>query len=176
MICEEDIETRESLFKVNKVCQRISTLLKILFVIFCACWIFAAFFMALSFSSQEYDRIIVNVVLHLIRGLVIAALFVVLIGMFSDAARGESPFKMDQVKRLRLISCFLVIYGILEMIFSVNAAVTYYEGINAGFFSTDDSAIITVNFAPFIAAAVVFAFSFVFKYGVLLQEFSDESI
>ena len=39
-----------------------------------------------------------------------------------------------------------------------------------------ENAIIPINFAPFIAAAVVFAFSFVFKYGVLLQEFSDETL
>ncbi len=38
------------------------------------------------------------------------------------------------------------------------------------------NAIVAFNFAPLVAAAVVFAFSFVFKYGVLLQEFSDETL
>lgn len=34
----------------------------------------------------------------------------------------------------------------------------------------------TLNLFPIVAAAVVFAFSFVFKYGVLLQEFSDDTL
>ena len=45
------------------------------------------------------------------------------------------------------------------------------QGVNLG-----DSSLFAIDFAPLIAAAVLFAFSFVFKYGVLLQELSDETL
>lgn len=50
------------------------------------------------------------------------------------------------------------------------------NGVNAGYISTNSDTIVSIYFAPFIIAAVVFAFSFVFKYGVLLQKFSDETL
>ena len=82
---------------------------------------------------------------------------------------------MSQVKRLRIIAVLLLLYAVLDMVATNAMAVMQIDVINSGYISTN-SAIVTVNFTPFIAAAVVYAFSFVFKYGVLLQEFSDETL
>ena len=69
----------------------------------------------------------------------------------------------------------LLIYAILDMLISYNAASLHYDWANPGSLMVADP-FVTINAAPIIAAAVVFAFSFVFKYGVLLQEFSDDAI
>lgn len=181
MADEEGSETRTSLERINKVCKGISIVLKIVFFVICIFWLFSAFSLILSFvnslgTGEASVSGIVPVFLHIARGIIIVTLFVALMSLFSEAAKGESPFTLKQAKRLRMTAYILVVYGILEVLLSANAAVLYYEGINSGFVSADSSAIIAVNFAPFIAAAVVFAFSFVFQYGVLLQEFSDETL
>lgn len=174
---EDDLnEAHDSLNRINRVCKGLSVFIKIAFIVFCVCWLFVAFFMVVSTQGSSHDVVMTKVGLHLARGVIIAILFLILIGIFSDAAKGESPFTMKQANRLRKISYVLVIYGVLEVILSISAAVVDYGGISSGYMSTDGTTIISFNLAPFIAAAVVYAFSFVFKYGVLLQEFSDETL
>ena len=83
---------------------------------------------------------------------------------------------MAQVKRLQIIALLLLAYAVLDFVTAYNSASLQLQAINSGFISTNDSAILTLNFSPLIASAAVYAFSFVFKYGVLLQEFSDDVI
>ncbi|MEG0016407.1 MAG: hypothetical protein RR747_07480, partial [Gordonibacter sp.] len=90
--------------------------------------------------------------------------------------KGESPFVMAQVKRLRIVAGLLLVYAVIDSAVSFNTTLIQYGAMNYGYVSTNDSAIIAINFTPFAAAAVIFAFSFVFKYGVLLQEFSDDTV
>ena len=75
-----------------------------------------------------------------------------------------------------MISCLLLLYAVLDSAITLNTAAMQLETFNSGYISTNESTVLTLNFAPFVAAAVVYAFSFVFKYGVLLQEFSDETL
>lgn len=174
MTCDDRLEAETSLCRVNKVCKGINAFLKIACVVFCVFWLLVAGFMAFSFS--ENDGIVLNIAIHLARGAVIAVLFIVLIGVFSDATKGQSPFTLKQVGRLRLIALSLLVYAVLEVVFSVSSVMMQLGSLNFGYISTNNSAIITFDFAPLIAAAVVFAFSFVFKYGVLLQDFSDDAL
>ena len=176
MVCEDKDEEESSLRRIRKVCKGISVFIKIAFVVFCVCWLVAAGFVITSMSDSFSGEVGTNVIMHLLRGAVIAVLFLMLIGVFSDAANGRSPFTLEQVKRLRIIALSLLIYAVLEVVFSTSSVVMQLGNINSGYFSTNGSEIITIDFAPFIAAAVVCAFSFVFKYGVLLQEFSDETL
>lgn len=70
----------------------------------------------------------------------------------------------------------LVLYVIVDSVASLGIPFTQVNSVDLGYASVTGNTIIPINFAPIIAAAVVFAFSFVFKYGVLLQEFSDDAI
>ena len=178
----EDIEkTNKSLSKFSKVCKYMSIVLKFIFVVFCLCWLFAAGLMLFSiFNPNEFsvvdDANITKLILNVFYGIIIAVMFIIFISMFSDAANGETPFTLGQVKRLRLISLMLVAYALLDFVIAYNSALMQINTFNSGYVSTNGSAVLPLDFAPMIAAAVVFAFSFVFKYGVLLQEFSDETL
>nr|WP_274381274.1 DUF2975 domain-containing protein [Gordonibacter urolithinfaciens] len=114
--------------------------------------------------------------MYLVHAMIIVALFSVFIRIFFGAARGESPFTMNQVRRLRIISALLLAYALVDLGISCNNTLIQFDLMNYGYVSTSDSAIVPLNLGPFLAAAIVFAFSFVFKYGVLLQEFSDETL
>ena len=176
MVCEDKEKEESSLCRIRKVCRYISIFVKIAFAVFCICWLVAAGFMVFSISGLFSEGVGAKVIMHLLRGTVIAVLFIMLIGVFSDAANGRSPFTLEQVKRLRIMALSLLVYAVFEVAFSASSVMMQLGSINSGYFSTNGSGIITIDFAPFIAAAVVYAFSFVFKYGVLLQEFSDDVI
>ena len=177
---EEEKQAEDSMQRIVRACKVLSTIIKIIFAVLCVYWVFTTCFMVYTVftdptgSSGGLDFL--RIVLHLAYIAVIVALFVVINGMFTDVAKGQTPFAMFQVKRLRIISVLLVAYCVLDIAITSNNALLQYSGLNTGFVSTNENVIIPVNFSPLIAAAIVFAFSFVFKYGVLLQEFSDETL
>ena len=177
---EEEKQAEDSMQRIVRACKVLSTIIKIIFAVLCVYWVFTTCFMVYTVftdptgSSGGLDFL--RIVLHLAYIAVIVALFVVINGMFTDVAKGQTPFAMVQVKRLSIISVLLVAYCVLDIAITSNNALLQYSGLNTGFVSTNENVIIPVNFSPLIAAAIVFAFSFVFKYGVLLQEFSDETL
>ena len=67
-------------------------------------------------------------------------------------------------------------YAVIDFAVTANAAIFKYDELVSGYVSTTGNEIIPINLAPIFGAGVMFAFSFVFKYGVLLQEFSDETL
>lgn len=105
-------------------------------------------------------------------------LFVIMIRVLEDAVHGESPFTLKQATRLKNASIALVVYAVLGIILGYFSTLLQMNGFSSGFISSDGNGnvIMPIDFAPFIAAAAVFAFSYVFKYGVLLQELSDETL
>ena len=177
MLDEDKIETQRTLEKTRKVCGSLSQAVKIVFVIFCLWWLVSSILLAVSIVDPSLlvtiDNVdILGLSVYIIDGIIIAIIFIVIIKMFSDPAKGESPFIMAQVGRLRLISLMLVLYAIMDSLVSYSASSLYFN--NSGLSMSDP--FLTINFAPIVAAAIVYVFSFVFKYGVLLQEFSDESV
>lgn len=181
MVNEEAVVTERSLSKIKKVCKFIGYAMKIILVLFCISWVAVAAIMIstiVGFSGQNGIETIdvSNLLLFLAYGVVFGVTIVVLTKVFSDTARGETPFAMIQVKRLRLIALMLIIYAALDIFTVSNTASLQFNGVDSGFISTNENSFLAVNFTPIIAAAVLFAFSFVFKYGVLLQELSDETL
>lgn len=176
---EESSKTEESLSKVNKVCRFISLIMKIVFALICIWWIFAAGLMGASLVNPDaFDSVenvsISGLLLFVAYGVVIGVCFVILIKIFSDTAKGRSPFTMLQVRRLKTISAMLIMYAVFDIAMKYNAVFLQFNNMNSGYASMDS--VLTIDLAPIIVAAVVFAFSFVFKYGVLLQELSDETL
>lgn len=174
-------ESLESLAKVKCICRIIGVILKAVLLIACAYWSFAIALMAYSAINPEAFGFfgtpgLAEIILYLFYDAAIAMMLVVFIKVFSDVSKGESPFTFQQVKRLRILAALLLLWGFFDIATAANASILQYGSIDAGFYSTSGNMIIPINFTPFISAAVVFAFSFVFKYGVLLQDLSDETL
>ena len=155
--------------------------MKVLFVVFCLGWIAVSGATVYSLIDPDAFDIVNNVswisaVFCIVYGAIAACIFLVLITIFSDASKGNSPFTMKQVKRLQLISVLLVLYAIVDFIASASMPFTRIDNLGLGYTAITAKTVIPVNFAPIIASAIVFSFSYVFKYGVLLQEFSDETL
>lgn len=173
--------TIKSLARTNKVCRIISVILKVIFAVVCAFWIFSSGLMIYSLICPSSFSVADNVnqlktVLFIVYGVIFAVMFIVFIRMFSSVAGGNSPFSLVQVKRLRIIAGMLLLYAAVDFLITANTSFFQLDGLNSGYASTNDNTIIPINLVPLIASAVIFAFSFVFEYGVLLQEFSDETL
>ena len=170
-------EAEQSLKNIRKVCSFINIALKVVFGLFCLYWlvVIGSTTYAYVIDATEKPNLSLSF-LYFAHGLVIATLLIIFIGIFSDAVKGRSPFAMIQVRRLRIIAGLLIVYAVIDFVVTSNAAIFQYDNLVSGYVSTTGNEIIPINLAPIFGAAVVFAFSFVFKYGVLLQEFSDETL
>lgn len=181
---QEVMDTKASLDQVHKVCQRLRMCIKIVFAIVCFFWAVSAISMiwtlaCVDISGGGLGANIFNLMLHIARGAVVLVLYLLLLSMFNDAILGEPPFTMKQVRRLKTASLALIFYAILGVILGCCSALLQMNGFSSGYvssFGESDNVIMSIDLAPFITAAVVFAFSYVFKYGVLLQELSDETL
>ena len=167
------VEAEASMKKIRKVCRFIALGLRVILFVYAVYWTVALFNMVTSFVSIDGgSQNIIRVVLHLLHGLTIASLLLLFSSIFADTKRGRSPFAMSQVKRLRIIA------GLLLVDFGVTLnTISFQSGsLSSGYVSTNSNVIIPINLAPIFGAAVTFAFSFVFKYGILLQEFTDKTL
>lgn len=167
----EPLSVEDSLARTGRVCKTISLLMKVVFVLLCAWWLASASVMAFSLivpGFYDYAVTLPFFLVYIASSAAMATVCVTLIKVFSDASKGRSPFTMLQVRRLRVVSAFFLVYAVLEVV--LTSVVPFMAG------GVDEGFVPTLNLFPFVASAVIFAFSFVFKYGVLLQEFSDETI
>lgn len=174
-------ETEHSLTRVRRVCTLITVALKVILVVTCIYWVISTLLMCYSLVNPGSFSFlgatsVLNILLFILYDVAIGSMFVVFIRIFSSASRGESPFTLDQVKRLRTIAVLLLLCAVLDFGITVDGSLFQYGGVNIGYISTSDTMIFPINFGLLISAAVVFAFSFVFKYGVLLQELSDDTL
>lgn len=171
------VEAEASMKKIRKVCRFIALGLRVILFVYAVYWTVALFNMVTSFVSIDGgSQNIISVVLHLLHGLTIASLLLLFSSIFADTKRGRSQFAMSQVKRLRIIAGLLLLYSIVDFGVTLNTISFQSGSLSSGYVSTNSNVIIPINLAPIFGAAVTFAFSFVFKYGILLQEFTDETL
>lgn len=170
-------QDEQSFHKIRAICRASRLLFSAIFVILLVYWLVSTtmlFSTVFSHGASEFDYF--KIALCIAYGVVVSTMFIVFVGLFSDVVKGNSPFTMLQVKRLRIIASVLLIYALLDAVMTNAPMLLQANGVLAGYAPMGGNAIVAFNFAPLVAAAVVFAFSFVFKYGVLLQEFSDETL
>lgn len=183
MLNEEAVTTNASLNQVIRVCRGLCLSIKIIFVVICVFWFIAAGSMVWSLANEGIlgsgsNSNVFSLILHIARGAIVVVLYLILVHIFEDTIHGKSPFTMKQVGRLKSAALALVVYAVLGMILGYCSALLQMNGFSSGYIPSEGSenVIMTIDFSPLIAAAAVFAFSYVFKYGVLLQELSDETL
>lgn len=172
-----DADTKETihlLIKTQKICRIIRTATIAVFTFLCIWWLVSSCVMAYTLLNPElFDNPVtaLSLAIYVISGVAMAVVCLTLIKIFQEASKGRSPFTMLQVGRLRLVAVALLGYAMLEFAMTCIASLT-----QQGWMSSSSSGAPTLNLFPIVAAGVIFAFSFVFKYGVLLQEFSDDTL
>ena len=177
----------QPLSRIASICRFLSILCKLAFAVFAIWSTFALILMCYSigttdFGSEMLPLVYAVPVLYALYSANSCLLPFVLGKMLSDISQNRTPFTLINAKRLLALALILLLYAILEtllasvdsqFILSVND-----NSIEVGNFMRDitsDSGT-TLNLFPLLMSAMFFALSYVFKYGVLLQQESDETL
>lgn len=181
-------DSREkSLSRVSKICKILSLLCKLAFFIL-ALWCIAVLaLMCFSLSQTNFNGEILPLALAVPFLFILYSLNACLIPfifgkMLSDISEDRTPFTLRNANRLLFLALILLMYAIFEaLLASVDSQFVLIAGndsIEVGNFIRDfaSNSGTTLNLFPLLMSAMFFALSYVFKYGVLLQQESDETL
>lgn len=157
---------------------------KLFFALFFVCilvWVALMIFISANLIIDiQVDNIlsrdVVDLVEVLFTGAIATLVFLVLGLFFRDISKKETPFSLNQVKRMKLLSLLFVGYGIVDLIVSMSfASIELMEGFGVVYASTSSTpeTTVSVNITAFVAAIVAYALSMAFEYGIELQRQSD---
>lgn len=108
--------------------------------------------------------------------LLYAVVLVVISLVLGDVAKGRTPFTARQVSRLRFLALVLLAFVVFDAVRSAGVLASAEWGdIYAGV-SNDVRTFIHINMFALFMAVLCGCLSFVFKYGILLQEVSDDTV
>lgn len=176
-----DIE--EALGHISRTSKVFRTFFKIAFFIgigFCLLSVIVALGSQLPDANRSAAMAnkIITLVPLLIHGLLAVVLLKIGEFFFKDVAKGNSPFTIEQANRVRLAAVIFVVYGVFDLLWSPDlASALFLDHVSIGVWTMNNGPIIThINSGVFIASIVFFALSIVFRYGVLLQIVSDDTL
>ena len=107
---------------------------------------------------------------------VFAVVFYVVSLMFKDIHSGESPFTNKQANRIRLIAWVLFVYSVLDTLVPKGWVIGVASDVGSMSVYRHESGPIGINVGMFAVSVVFYFLSSVFKYGVELQELSDDTL
>ena len=184
---ENNSDNSVNLTKATNICRFLSRLCRIAFVIIV---VWGAFGIAVMIYSIVTSNPIADVMPIAISVPFVFALYsanasmlpLVFGNMLGDISKDSTPFTLKNSRRLFYIAVILLISALLEELLAIVSSqfslAIVSNSIEVGDFIWDfvSSAGTALNLFPLIMSAMFFALSYVFKYGVLLQEQSDETL
>lgn len=120
------------------------------------------------FEINDYASITILLLSVII--LVVISFFILLTTymLLSAIGRGRTPFTIQNVKSLKLISLFLLLSGVVSS--ALNVVIEKVVASNVVFVQS------SVDLTPIFAAIIVYCLALIFQYGVGLQEESDQTL
>lgn len=169
----------ESLAKMSRVSKRARIAINIGLVLY-LCVVAAAFAVSILSaikSSSASASMIAGGISRLLAVIAVAILFVVLSQSFRDVAESRSPFTIKQARRILLMGVILLLNVVFEAISSVFVPISAELGdVSAGFVSTPMTLNLHIDVMSLLVAITCFCLSYLFRYGALLQWFTDETL
>ncbi len=177
---EESRELQKALGKMELGFKLARKILLVLLIVFIITWLILLVLSVIDTVSSGLMHANVSGTVYLfLSGVLAIGAIVYAYRILSDIIVGESPFTNRLVKHLRVTGIFFLLFAIAESLLSVGfyfaSEVPIFNIYMSGNQATD-SFIIHINVSALIIAFIFFAFSAIFKYGVLLQEHSDETL
>lgn len=173
--------------RATEIFRRISVLCFIAFLIIALWSIWMCILLVISIENSSTDSDLILSALPMLSiytlyGINFSLIPLLLGRMLRDISIEGRPFTEKNAGRLFKLAVIMVLYAILERIsLELQSQFMLYIGnneIQVGNFIYDFASHsgTSVNIFPLIIAGVFFALSYVFKYGVSLQQQSDETL
>lgn len=177
----------QPLSRIAAICKVLSILCKITFLVFALWSIFALTLMCFSIVTTDFGNDLLPLALAVpslfaLYSATSCLLPLILGRMLGDISRNRTPFTLRNANRLLLLALVLLLYAIFEALTgSLDSQFVLSAGnhsIEVGNFVRDyaSKSGTSLNLFPLLMSAMFFALSYVFKYGVLLQQESDETL
>lgn len=164
-----------SFLNMKRVCNIIRALSIVCLIFFAI--IYVAFLVACLLSPEPQQALgaIVYTILH---GTMICAIFTLIILGLSDVMKGHSPFTDKQVRRLVVAGFLFLAIALVELVFPLDMSWNLAGGSEAHIMldASTISAGTNVNVAALLFAFASFCLSAIFKYGIILQKLSDDTV
>ncbi|MCL1799121.1 MAG: hypothetical protein FWG23_05235 [Eggerthellaceae bacterium] len=180
MVNEETLKLQNSVMRMEKTCRIIKTLCLICLAGFVLVWSLVVCFFVVECVQAGFAPLnLVDIVFFIMFGVLVCLSLIIAIRAFSDVIAGESPFTLKQAKRLRTLGTVFLLLAVAEALLSVLFGPLSYgaELPGGGLIGlvTVESSMISVNLSMLIVAVMCYGFAVIFKYGILLQQLSDDT-
>lgn len=182
MLFGESNEARASLLRLENIAKPLYVALRVVMATFVIGWslLLVAFFVSLVTSEVGlYD-----LVCHLIYAVPVAvsafiSIYILyVIGSICNSIRhGSSPFTIHTSRQIKVVSFLLLASFVLQAVVSVIPFDDYSLGVmRIGLAKQGDGVVADLSVSTLVASVVGFVLSYVFKYGALLQQLSDDTV
>lgn len=179
---EDTRELLQALDKVKVSCRKIKTYCKVSLVLFVIAWTFLISLIVLGLTLLKIPLPLTakDIIDSLLGTLLAGTTLIIAYRIFADIVKLETPFTEKQVRRLRFLGRVILIYSAADVI---NSLVFYTIAMRDYFdfyvYHPDaPMPIMTMNTNVYmvLAGLACYAFAVIFKYGLLLQQLSDDTL
>ncbi|MDR2957060.1 MAG: hypothetical protein LBU61_02615 [Coriobacteriales bacterium] len=181
MDTDEKRELIGSISKMKKQCGRIRTYCQVSMVMLVLSVFFLYFFILLVGQFNLPVEIGVSEIIDLVLSVALCStLLYTIFRIFADAAVSATPFTLKQAGRFRTIGWLIIIYSILDF---AKALIVYIlafrDYIDFFYYHPNDPVplmTLNTNIYVLLAGVVCLGLAYIFRYGVLLQQLSDDTL
>jgi uncharacterized protein YggT (Ycf19 family) len=132
------------------------------------------FMSAANKANVEIKEVIGSIMMPLLGGVLLYTAY----QFFTDIVEQETPFTETQIKRLRFLGRVILLFGILDVVSALAIYILkmrdYYDYLV--YHPSDLPPVFTANAYLFLAGLACYGAAMVFRYGMLLQQLSDDTL
>ena len=178
----ESNEARTSLLRLENIAKPLYVVLRVIMAAFVVGWglFFIAFFTSLvtsGFGLYDLNRHLLYAVPVAVSAFINVYILYVIGSIFDSMRHGDTPFTMRISCQIKIVSFLLLAAFVLQTIVSMVPFDGYSLGVmKIGLAKQEDGVVANVSISTLIASLIGFVLSYVFKYGALLQQLSDDTV
>lgn len=178
----ESNEARTSLLRLENIAKPLYVALRVILAVFVVGWglFFIAFFAFLLTSGAglyDLNARILCVVPVAVSAFINVYILYVIGSIFDSMRHGDTPFTMRISHQIKIVSFLLLVAFVLQAIVSMVPFDGYSLGVmRIGLAKQEGGVVANVSVSTLIASIIGFVLSYVFKYGALLQQLSDDTV
>ena len=161
--------------RMKRICSIVRILSIIFLVFFAAIYVV---FISVSILSLGVESTMASIAYVGLHGLLICTVFVLVILGLSDVIKGSSPFTNKQAKRLLVAGVVFLVIALLEFLIPTDALVSFASNADSvvAIEASTTNATANADVAALLFSFASFCLSAIFKYGIILQQLSDETV
>lgn len=180
MIGDEIRHLERSFEKIKKICVVIRFVCAAMLVVLPVAWCVLILILFPGIIGDGLDAGEAVRLTYIIVAFVLVETFTYIVfKIFLDIVRGETPFTLKQITRIKVAALLVFVFALVDMVISSSFSFSgELLGLDLVFdhAGSSDSNTININLGLVLMSVGLYCVSAIFEYGVLLQQISDETL